>query len=236
MLGPSSAGGCGATVTVPSPDPDSGPNETLDETIVDSDGDGFSDDEEHNGTPGTDPDDPTDNPNNVRNSDGDECSDYDEINFGFCDNDPFTSSCQTTFYNADYNYGFDLPPEAELTVDEGAGLFFRLWLFTFEDSRIGISTGVYDAPAQSLEEYVAGVNQINEAGGDTIVDTIAFTLADGKPAYLIQSVSSLGIVNYQVVTIADGFVYSLTTNVPNDAHTNVADAFMLGILETFCVD
>ena len=89
-LGQSSAGGCGATVTVPN-DPNTDPDETLDETIVDSDGDGFSDDVEINGTPGTDPDDPTDNPNNVRDIDADGCSDYDEINFeNFCDNDPNT--------------------------------------------------------------------------------------------------------------------------------------------------
>ncbi|MCH7526409.1 MAG: thrombospondin type 3 repeat-containing protein [Planctomycetes bacterium] len=59
--------------------------------VLDSDGDGFSDDEEINFIPGTDPFDPTDNPNNVRDTDGDGCSDYDELNFdGFCDNDPNT--------------------------------------------------------------------------------------------------------------------------------------------------
>lgn len=59
--------------------------------ILDSDGDGFSDDEEINFIPGTDPFDPTDNPNNVRDTDGDGCSDYDELNFdGFCDGDPDT--------------------------------------------------------------------------------------------------------------------------------------------------
>ncbi|UCC32371.1 MAG: hypothetical protein JSU86_08830 [Phycisphaerales bacterium] len=45
------------------------------------------------GTPGTDPFYPTDNPANVRDTDGDGCSDFDELNFdGFCDNDPNTPS------------------------------------------------------------------------------------------------------------------------------------------------
>ncbi len=62
-----------------------------DDGILDSDGDGFSDDEEITRTPGTDPQDPTDNPNNVRDSDGDGCSDFDETHFvGFCDGDPNT--------------------------------------------------------------------------------------------------------------------------------------------------
>jgi hypothetical protein len=86
-LGQSLVGGCGATITVPNPDP--GP----DGTIVDSDGDGFTDEDELGGNPGTDPNDPTDNPNNVRDSDSDGCSDYDELNLdGFCDNDPYKDS------------------------------------------------------------------------------------------------------------------------------------------------
>lgn len=56
---------------------------------LDSDNDGFSDEEEIVSTPGTDPFDPSDNPLNVRDTDGDGCSDFDEINFDdFCDNDP----------------------------------------------------------------------------------------------------------------------------------------------------
>jgi len=57
---------------------------------LDSDGDGFSDLEETNGSPGTDPFDPTDNPDNVRDSDGDGCSDHDELTLGLCDGDPHT--------------------------------------------------------------------------------------------------------------------------------------------------
>jgi V8-like Glu-specific endopeptidase len=100
-LGQSSPGGCGATATVPNPDSNSGPDESLNETIVDSDGDGFSDDAEINGTPGTEPNDPTDNPNHVRDSDGDGCSDYDELNFdGFCNNDPNVPAQTTEDFQA----------------------------------------------------------------------------------------------------------------------------------------
>lgn len=58
-------------------------------TLVDSDGDGFSDIEERNGIPGTDPSDPQDTPLNPIDTDGDGCSNYDELNFiNFCDNNP----------------------------------------------------------------------------------------------------------------------------------------------------
>ncbi len=79
--------GCGNT-----PTDLGGPGDgTLGSTVVDSDGDGFSDDVENNSNPGTDPFDATDNPNNVRDTDGDGCSDYDELTLdGSCDNDPNT--------------------------------------------------------------------------------------------------------------------------------------------------
>ena len=72
---------------------------------LDSDGDGFSDSEETNGTPGTDPFDPTDNPDNVRDSDGDGCSDFDELTSGLCDGDPNTSPP-----------GPDIPPDDTVTI------------------------------------------------------------------------------------------------------------------------
>ena len=66
---------------------------SLAELVIDSDGDGFSDTQETIGEIGTDPFDPTDNPNDVRDTDNDGCSDYDEINFqGFCDGDPLTAA------------------------------------------------------------------------------------------------------------------------------------------------
>lgn len=57
---------------------------------LDSDGDGFPDDVETLGIPGTDPNDPTDTPDSPRDTDGDGCSDFDETEFGFCNGDPLT--------------------------------------------------------------------------------------------------------------------------------------------------
>ncbi len=58
-------------------------------TLIDSDGDGFSDVVERNGIPGSDPTDPQDTPVNPIDTDGDGCSNFDELNFiNFCDNNP----------------------------------------------------------------------------------------------------------------------------------------------------
>jgi len=85
LLGQSSAGGCGATVTIPDDQ-----DETLDpagvDADVDTDGDGFPDEVELHGEHATDPNDPTDNPNSVRDTDADGCSDFDELYFPrYCD-------------------------------------------------------------------------------------------------------------------------------------------------------
>jgi len=56
----------------------------------DSDGDGYTDVQEEEHNPPTDPFDDDDNPGDIQDSDGDGCSDYGEIVFGHCDGDPDT--------------------------------------------------------------------------------------------------------------------------------------------------
>lgn len=241
ILGQSSAGGCGATVTVPSPNPNPGPNGNLDETIVvDSDRDGFSDDEEINSTPGTDPNDSTDNPNSVRDTDTDGCSDFDELNFpNFCDNDPYTIECQTTYYNTDFRFGFDLPPNAELfdtTDNEGFIIFGRAWLFAFEGSPMSVGTDVLAAPPQALAEFVDDRNRIKESMGQVIVAEFAFRLADGTEAYFTSSTGPVKAAEYTVDTFANGNWYSLRATFSDDAVPESADAYMIAILDSLCID
>jgi len=57
----------------------------------DSDGDGYTDEDERSNFPGSDPNDPTDTQANPRDTDGDGCSDYDEREFGYCNGDPNSS-------------------------------------------------------------------------------------------------------------------------------------------------
>ncbi len=72
---------------------------------TDTDGDGTTDFDERNATPGTNPADPNDTPANPIDSDGDGCSDFDEQTFaGFCDGDPNTGG------------GNDDPPMGNISI------------------------------------------------------------------------------------------------------------------------
>lgn len=64
---------------------------------TDSDGDGFSDEIEAYSVPGSDPFDWTDTPLSPRDSDGDGCSDYDEITWGFCDSNAYSWGSDSDF-------------------------------------------------------------------------------------------------------------------------------------------
>jgi hypothetical protein len=242
-LGQSSAGGCGATVTVPNPDSNTGLDETLDETIVDSDGDGYSDDEEINATPGTDPNDPTDNPHNVRDSDGDGCSDFDELNFdNFCDNDAHTSACQTTYYNADFGFGFDLPSDADWLVAGVGPLFSRSWGFTFAGVRMGVSTSVDSSPPIPLEDYVTDLSEyFNEVAGWETLGINAVQLSDGTLGYFVartmrSRLDDSLMWSYDVYAIAGPFLYNLAVAGQTEDISDVVSDEAARILDSLCIE
>jgi hypothetical protein len=241
MLGQSSAGGCGAAVTVPNSNSNAGPNGNLNETLVDSDGDGFSDDVEINGTPGTDPNDPTDNPNNVRDSDGDGCSDYDELTRpNSCDNDPNTplTVCDTTYYNAEYRYGFDLPTDSIDGGDEDKGMLFsHHWTHTISGNvLVLIGTWVNDDPLQSLEGWVNGENQLEEASGSKIEDAFPYSLGDGRDGYLTVLIQNTGLVAYRLDSNKGRLVYTVLALIDGADYTDYAHNFIMSVLDSLCIE
>ncbi len=146
---------------------------------LDSDGDGFSDDEEINGIPGTDPFDPTDNPNNVRDTDGDGCSDFDELNFkGSCDNDPNTP---------DGTGGFDISEVLAATwqvlaaspLDPSAGMIATA--FAIDENRLATNAHVVYGTANVLRAGGLGAVVQHETGADLeIVNMWAHPDYDGN--------------------------------------------------------
>ncbi len=86
---------------------------------VDSDGDGFSDEEETTSFPGSDPNNPNDTPDNPIDTDGDGCSDFDETNFvGFCDGNPNTGGDDPLDSTAAFTFNMTVARHTDLVVSE----------------------------------------------------------------------------------------------------------------------
>ncbi len=119
-------------------------------TALDSDGDGFSDEQEQTGIPGSDPLNPNDTPENPIDSDGDGCSDFDETHFvGFCDANPNTdggSSDTDPIIVEDPDTAFTF----SLTVARHADV-------SFSDSQIDAQFADAGAILQSAETQCADV-------------------------------------------------------------------------------
>ncbi len=207
--------------------------------VLDSDGDGFSDDEEINGTPGTDPFDPTDNPNNVRDTDGDGCSDYDELNFdGFCDGDPNTpvsGTCDVAYYNSDFGYGFDLPSQAFSTPSVPLSLFDASWGLVLDSTPFVFQTSVADAESYTLMAFVDAWVRDRESLGAEFLVKKGVVLANGDAAYLDVYEMDLDTF-YEVRTRQDDTLYQLWVIVTSDDLTDAIDAWLTDIVLSVCVD
>lgn len=237
--------GCGNT-----PTDLTGPGDgTLGSTVVDSDGDGFSDDVENNSNPGTDPFDATDNPNNVRDSDGDGCSDYDELNSdGFCDNDPnspVSGPCDVRFYNSDFGYGFDLPIGADLTNldDKQNFLFNASWALDAGPDTVHIHTLVQDLSGTepvSLADFVELLYSSEKDNGYVFLTETPITLSNGDTGSLSIIVaggeSAIPVVMYRVITIKHGGrTYVVSGTEAEEYLTASTDALLTDIVLSLCV-
>ncbi len=227
--------------------PDTDEDGTEDSVVLDSDGDGFSDDLENGSNPGTDPFDPTDNPNNVRDTDGDGCSDYDELTLdGSCDNDPNTptsGTCDVAYYNSDFDYGFDLPPLAilrEESYDTPGFPFTAWWTLDFSGSVIGFFDHVQEVhPSVVLDVLVADISEIERDRGSEILVELPIILSSGDPAYLLIFVGPPSPdlwTSYIVYTrIDDNLVSWASAQMRSDEVTESADLLMREVVLSLCV-
>jgi hypothetical protein len=228
--------GCGST-TLPGTIIDGG-------GPLDSDGDGFSDADEISSTPGTDPFDPTDNPNNVRDSDGDGCSDYDELNFpGFCDNDPNTraNTCDTNFYLAEFTYGFDLPSTAELAASNvhGDAAYDAQWSVDYGAGGIWFQTAVEDVDVD-LQGYGDDWALGRQERGATLTQAGLITLDNGDSAYLVMytmPTDGIGtVIQFDAFVSKHQRLYMLMTFVAGVDYTEVSLPLMEQAVYSLCVD
>ncbi len=148
-------------------------------------------------------------------------------------------ACNTTYYNSQYLFGFDLPANAELqgiTKNEGSIIFSPGWLFMFDGDYLAFTVIVGENPGVTLADWVAHVVERKEnVAGEQLLEVFPFTLADGTDAYFYLTFDSFGWTSYIIDAFANGYNYrfvGLSEGVPTDAE----NAYMIAILDSFCVD
>jgi hypothetical protein len=146
-----------------------------------------------------------------------------------------STGCNTTFYNADYHYGFDLPSNA----DELDAL---IWAYTFAGVRIGVSTKVNVSPPVSLEDYVTGLSQeFSDVAGSKVLSIAPVKLSDGTPAYFVimttpSSVDGSLMWDYSLYAIAGPYLYRLSAfGVAADLNGLVSNEASR-LLESLCIE
>ncbi|MEK6674114.1 MAG: hypothetical protein AABZ47_00500 [Planctomycetota bacterium] len=152
-----------------------------------------------------------------------------------------STGCNTTFYNGDFGFGFDLLPEATRIEADGYGLYFAFWNIPFGESPIGVATTVnYDTSSGGLAQFVADRNLLQEVTGASIIDSFPITLADGTPAFftawatlLLEGVES---VTYSIDVHANGYAYWLSTKIVNDDVLDITDPIARNVLSSLCVE
>ncbi len=149
-------------------------------------------------------------------------------------------TCNTAYYNSDFRFGFDLPPNAEsgeTTSNEGNIVFRSDWSFMFEGRILSVQVLIAEDPGVPLADWVAlSIETFVTILGEQLLEVFPFTLADGTNAYFYSVISSLGLTIYKVDVIANGYAYRLATLFPDSVPTDAANAYMITILDSLCVD
>jgi len=150
------------------------------------------------------------------------------------------AKCNTTFYNADYAFGFDLPSNADTLIETPDALFSRGWAFTFAGVRIGVSTRVEASPPVPLADYVTGLSQhFSDVAGWETLSADAVQLSDGIPAYFVIMTPRVDgdlMWDYSLYTIVGPFLYRLSASGAIEDLDDVVSDEASRILESLCIE
>lgn len=150
-------------------------------------------------------------------------------------------ACNTTYYNPDFGFGFDLPNLATLERfdDEPDFLFSAAWFFGAD---VSLLVAVQDLPESTVsfgaDAFAVWIERARVAtagvGGTIIVDT-DFTLANGDLGHILISTLQGVLGSYQVFTVKDNVSYSVSATAGLPVNES-DDALLTQIVMSVCVD
>lgn len=145
--------------------------------------------------------------------------------------------CATSYADERYNYGFDLPADAELvrTKNESNSLTNSLWTITESGALINIITRVQSASADaSVGTVVAFANDLAVSAGADLLSEEEVELSNENVG--IQTIIRFdGLTTYRVQALSDARQFLIEAVVEESARTADIDALLSDIVLSLCI-
>ena len=146
--------------------------------------------------------------------------------------------CATDYSDEEYNYGFDLPADAELvrTKNESNSLTNSLWTITESGALINIITRVQAASQDALlGTVVTFANDLSVSAGADLLSEEQVTLSNGGEG--IQTIVRFdGLTTFRVQALSNVRLFLVEAVVEESARTAEMDSLLSGIVLSFCVE
>lgn len=145
--------------------------------------------------------------------------------------------CATSFSDTDYNYGFDLPAQAELvrTKNESNSLTNSLWTFLESGSLVNVITRVEPVAAGSdLASIVSFSNDLSIAAGADLLSEEEVLLSNGGTA-IQTTIRFDGLTTFRVQALSDTRLYTVEAVIEESARTTESDTLLNQIVASLCL-
>jgi hypothetical protein len=149
-----------------------------------------------------------------------------------------TDGCATAYFDNEFNYGFDLPADAELirTKNESNSLTNSLWTITESGALINIITRVQAASQHaSLATVVSFANDLSVSAGADLISEEEVTLSNGGEGFQII-IRFDGLTAFRVQALSDARLFHVEAVVEESARTADMDAVLSEIVLSLCIE
>lgn len=145
--------------------------------------------------------------------------------------------CATSFSDDAFNYGFDLPPDAQLvrTKNDSNALTNSLWTFNASGVLVNVITRVEAVSSDDvLGSLVSFDNDLAvSAGADLLVEEVV-ALSNGGSGF--ETVLRFdGLTTYRVQALANSRLFTVEAVVEESARTSDSDSLMSDIVLSLCL-
>jgi hypothetical protein len=147
------------------------------------------------------------------------------------------AGCGSSYTDPAFDYGFELPAEAEMirTKNESNSLTNSVWTFTDGEALINVITRVQAASADAdLGTVVSFTNDLSVSAGADLLGEEEVILANGSTA-ILTTIRFDGLTTFRVETLSNSRMYTVEAVVEESARTADLDDLLSDIVLSLCV-